>query len=125
MPAILIYEVECQLDPDVVADYDAWLPGHIRDVLACAGFLGATIEAPQTAAGEPKKRLILYRVEHAAALDHLRLEPLLDLGLRLGEGTGAALAMTLCVAACRLLDEMATFEDAGVTDADGVVLPEA
>ena len=62
---------------------------------------------------------------HAAALNHLRLEPLLDLGLRLGEGTGAALAMTLCVAACRLLDEMATFEDAGVTDADGVVLPEA
>ena len=70
MPAILIYEVECQLDPDVVADYDAWLPGHIRDVLACAGFLGATIEAPQTAAGEPKKRLIRYRVENAAALDH-------------------------------------------------------
>ena len=62
---------------------------------------------------------------HAAALDHLRLEPLLDLGLRLGEGTGAALAMTLCVAACRLLDEMATFEATGVTDADGVVPPEA
>jgi hypothetical protein len=70
VPAILTYEVECQLDPDVVADYDAWLPGHIRDVLACAGFLGATIEAPQTAAGEPKKRLIRYRVESAAALDH-------------------------------------------------------
>ncbi len=62
---------------------------------------------------------------HAAALAHLQLEPLLDLGLRLGEGTGAALAMTLCVAACRLLDEMATFEDAGVTDAAGVVPPEA
>ena len=69
MSSILIYEVECQLDPDVVADYDAWLPGHIRDVLACAGFLGATIEAPQTAAGEPQRRLIRYRVENAAALD--------------------------------------------------------
>jgi len=68
--SILIYEVECQLDPDVVADYDAWLPGHIRDVLACAGFLGATIEAPQTAAGEPQRRLIRYRVENSAALDH-------------------------------------------------------
>jgi hypothetical protein len=67
---ILTYEVECQLDPDVVADYDAWLPGHIRDVLACAGFLGATIEAPQTAPGEPQRRLIRYRVESAAALDH-------------------------------------------------------
>ncbi|MGE0030685.1 MAG: DUF4286 family protein, partial [Steroidobacteraceae bacterium] len=70
MSSILIYEVECQLDPDVVADYDAWLPGHIRDVLACAGFLGATIEAPQTAAGEPQRRLIRYRVENSAALDH-------------------------------------------------------
>lgn len=70
MSAILTYEVECQLDPDVVADYDAWLPGHIRDVLACAGFLGATIEAPQSAPGEPQRRLIRYRVESAAALDH-------------------------------------------------------
>ncbi|MFZ2509151.1 MAG: DUF4286 family protein [Steroidobacteraceae bacterium] len=70
MSSILTYEVECQLDPDVVADYDAWLPGHIRDVLACAGFLGATIEAPQTAPGEPQRRLIRYRLESAAALDH-------------------------------------------------------
>lgn len=70
MSSILTYEVECQLDPDVVADYDAWLPGHIRDVLACAGFLSATIEAPQTAPGEPQRRLIRYRVESAAALDH-------------------------------------------------------
>ena len=62
---------------------------------------------------------------HAATLEELRLEPLLDLGLRLGEGTGAVLALSLCVAACRVLDEMATFEDAGVTDADGVVPPEA
>ncbi len=65
----LIYEVECQLDPDIVADYDAWLPGHIRDVLACAGFLSATIEAPQTATGESQRRLIRYRIESAAALD--------------------------------------------------------
>lgn len=70
MPSILIYEVECQLDPDIVADYDAWLPGHVRDVLACAGFLGATIESPETPPGEPQRRLIRYRVENAAALDH-------------------------------------------------------
>ena len=62
---------------------------------------------------------------HTATLEHLRLEPLLDLGLRLGEGSGAALGMTLCVAACRLLDEMATFSEAGVTDSDVVVEPEA
>ena len=62
---------------------------------------------------------------HAAALEWLTLEPLLDLGLRLGEGTGAALGITLCVAACRLLDEMATFEDAGVEESDDVVAPES
>ena len=70
MPSILIYEVECQLDPDIVADYDAWLPGHVRDVLACAGFLGATIESPETPPGEPQRRMIRYRVENAAALDN-------------------------------------------------------
>jgi len=61
---------------------------------------------------------------HTATLEALGLEPLLDLHLRLGEGTGAALGMTICVAACRLLDEMATFEEAGVTDSDSVVEPE-
>jgi nicotinate-nucleotide--dimethylbenzimidazole phosphoribosyltransferase len=53
---------------------------------------------------------------HRAMLESLGLEPLLDLGLRLGEGTGAALAMPLCVAACKVLDEMATFSEAGVSD---------
>ena len=62
---------------------------------------------------------------HTATLEHLELEPLLELGLRLGEGTGAALGITLCVAACRLLDEMATFEEAGVAGSDHVVPPES
>lgn len=61
---------------------------------------------------------------HTATLEALGLEPLLDFDLRLGEGTGAALGMTICVAACRVLDEMATFEEAGVTDSDSVVEPE-
>lgn len=52
---------------------------------------------------------------HAIMLDWLGLEPLLDLGLRLGEGTGAALALHLVEAACRTLDEMATFAEAGVS----------
>ena len=46
----------------------------------------------------------------------LGLEPLFDLGLRLGEGTGAALAMTLVDAAVHIRDDMATFESAGVTN---------
>jgi len=52
---------------------------------------------------------------HAALWQTLGLAPLLDLGLRLGEGTGAVLAMPLVDAACRILAEMATFDDAGVS----------
>ncbi|MEE8337890.1 MAG: nicotinate-nucleotide--dimethylbenzimidazole phosphoribosyltransferase, partial [Dehalococcoidia bacterium] len=62
---------------------------------------------------------------HSATLEQLALEPLFDLGMRLGEGTGAALGITICVAACRLLDEMATFDEAGVDGSDDVVEPEA
>jgi nicotinate-nucleotide--dimethylbenzimidazole phosphoribosyltransferase len=54
---------------------------------------------------------------HRLVLDALGLTPLLDLGLRLGEGSGAALALPLLDAAARILDEMATFVGAGVTDA--------
>jgi nicotinate-nucleotide--dimethylbenzimidazole phosphoribosyltransferase len=55
---------------------------------------------------------------HTVALNALGLEPVLDLELRLGEGTGGALALPVLEATCRLLDEMATFEEAGVaTDA--------
>lgn len=53
---------------------------------------------------------------HAHVLEHLELEPLLNLRLRLGEGTGAALAMPIVEAACKILDEMATFAQAGVSE---------
>lgn len=53
---------------------------------------------------------------HAVALAELGLRPLLELELRLGEGSGAALAVPVVVAAARLLDEMATFDQAGVDD---------
>lgn len=52
---------------------------------------------------------------HAAALAELGLDPILDLGLRLGEGTGAALALPVIDAAVRILREMASFEAAGVS----------
>lgn len=51
---------------------------------------------------------------HAAVLRALDARPLLDLGLRLGEGSGAALAVPLLRAACALHAEMATFDEAGV-----------
>ncbi len=54
----------------------------------------------------------------SAALEHLGLMPLLDLDLRLGEGTGAVLAVPIVQAAARILGEMATFDEAGVTDKD-------
>jgi len=53
---------------------------------------------------------------HLAVLDALGAEPLLDLGLRLGEGSGAALAVPLLQQACALHDEMATFAEAAVSD---------
>lgn len=52
---------------------------------------------------------------HAEVLRHLGLRPLLDLELRLGEGTGAVLALPIIEAAARLLNEMATFAEAGVS----------
>jgi len=56
---------------------------------------------------------------HRAILDYLGLEPILDLRMRLGEGTGAALAMNIIEASCKILNEMATFESAGVSKKEG------
>ena len=53
---------------------------------------------------------------HRVALDAMELTPLLDMGMRLGEGTGAALAMHIVEAAAKCLAEMATFTEAGVSE---------
>ena len=53
---------------------------------------------------------------HAALIDFIGEQPVLDLSMRLGEGTGAALAMHIIEAAANLLSEMATFADAGVSN---------
>lgn len=55
---------------------------------------------------------------HRLQLQHLKVKPLLDLGLRLGEGTGAALCYPLLKAACAFMQEMASFESAGVSNKD-------
>jgi nicotinate-nucleotide--dimethylbenzimidazole phosphoribosyltransferase len=70
---------------------------------AAAGFMVASHRSPEPG--------------HALVLAELELRPLLDLGLRLGEGSGAALALPLLEGALVLLSDMATFESAGVTDA--------
>jgi hypothetical protein len=68
--AEVIYEVECALDPAIVADFDAWLPGHVQMVLESPGFLGAELLRPIEAAPDGRvRRVNRYRVRDRAALD--------------------------------------------------------
>lgn len=55
---------------------------------------------------------------HMLMLNYLNLQPMLNLDMRLGEGTGAVLAMGIVEAACRVMKEMASFEEAGLADLD-------
>ena len=55
-------------------------------------------------------------IGHAAMLEEMGLAPLVDLDLRLGEGTGAALGLSLLEAAVKIINEMATFDSAGVSE---------
>lgn len=54
-------------------------------------------------------------VAQKAALEHMGLEPVIDLDMRLGEGTGAAITMDLVETACAIMRDMASFEEAGVS----------
>jgi len=58
-------------------------------------------------------------IGQGAMLEKMGLEPIVDLGMRLGEGTGSALAMMLMDSGLRIYREMATFADAGVSDREG------
>ena len=101
----------------VVGGAAARVPVVVDGVAAVAALLAAAALAP----GALAYCIAGHRsVEPgaAAALEHLGLEPLLDLGLRLGEGTGALLALSLVEAAAKVLREMATFDAAGVTAKD-------
>jgi nicotinate-nucleotide--dimethylbenzimidazole phosphoribosyltransferase len=86
------------------------------------GFI-STSAAAVACAVEPKVRQFLFAGHrspepgHAALLEFVGETPLLDLQMRLGEGTGAALAMTVIEAAAKVFDEMATFSSAGVSEA--------
>ncbi|MBM4409951.1 MAG: nicotinate-nucleotide--dimethylbenzimidazole phosphoribosyltransferase [Chloroflexi bacterium] len=102
----------------------ARVPAVIDGVISGAAALVAGAIAPEAAESFLASHLSV-EPGHMATLEYLRLEPVLDLNMRLGEGSGAALAISLCVAACRLLDEMATFDEAGVSDSDTAVEPES
>lgn len=64
----IVYEIECRLDPSATTEFDAWLPGHVRQVLDCPGFVGAEIMASAAEADVAVLRRIQYRLENAAAL---------------------------------------------------------
>lgn len=98
----------------IVGGADAGVPVVVDGVIACAGLLAAAALSPAVVdmciaghrSSEPGA---------AAALSHLGLTPLLDLELRLGEGSGACLAVPVVQAAAKVLREMATFDSAGVS----------
>jgi nicotinate-nucleotide--dimethylbenzimidazole phosphoribosyltransferase len=99
----------------IVGGAAAGVPVLVDGVIANAALLAAAALAP----GVSDRCLAGHRSTEpgaAAALAHLGLEPLLDLGLRLGEGSGACLALPVVEAAARILREMATFDTAGVTE---------
>ena len=83
-------------------------------MIACAAALAARALAPDVLGALLAGHL---STEPGArrALDALGLRPLLDLGLRLGEGSGAALALPVVAAAARVLRDVATFDSAGVS----------
>ena len=90
-----------------------------RRVIVVDGFItsAAVLVAARLAPAVPERCVFSHRSGergHARMLEELRAEPLLDLGLRLGEGSGAALAWPLLESACRVLREMASFASAGV-----------
>jgi len=91
------------------------VPVILDGVIACSAALAAVELAPDAVAGLIAGHLSV-EPGAAVALAHLDLDPLLDLGLRLGEGTGALLALPIVASAVRVLHEVATFDSAGVTE---------
>ena len=86
------------------------------------GFI-STAAAALAYAIEPKAKDILFAGHiseepgHRVLLDYIGLDPILNLGMRLGEGTGAVLSMMMIEAAVKMFNEMATFSSAGVSGA--------
>ncbi len=89
----------------------AFISGNRSAALVATALCPAAIEHAVAghASAEPGARI---------ALQALGLRPLLDLDLRLGEGTGALLALPLVAGAARALRDVATFDSAGVTEKD-------
>ena len=96
-----------------------------RRVILIDGFIaGSAALVAQALVPEARDYMVFCHCSaehgHRLLLDHLKAQPLLDLGLRLGEGTGALLAWPLLQSAALLMHEMASFESAGVSGKDPV-----
>ncbi|MFY9782570.1 MAG: nicotinate-nucleotide--dimethylbenzimidazole phosphoribosyltransferase [Acidimicrobiales bacterium] len=101
----------------IVAGAEAKVPVIIDGVIAVA----AALVAAAFASDVPAYLIAGHRSSEPGAaigLAYLGLTPVLDLSMRLGEGSGAALAVTVVQAAAKILREMATFDSAGVTEKD-------
>jgi nicotinate-nucleotide--dimethylbenzimidazole phosphoribosyltransferase len=91
------------------------VPVIVDGVIAASAALAAAAFAPDAVAA----MIAGHRSAEpgaSVALGHLGLEPLIDLGMRLGEGSGAVLALPVVAAAVRVLHEVATFDSAGVSE---------
>ena len=93
---------------------------HENRVIVVDGFIvgSAVLVASRLEANVLQRCVFAHRSGergHSLMLQTLNAQPLLDLGLRLGEGSGAMLAWPLLESACRVLAEMASFESAGVS----------
>jgi nicotinate-nucleotide--dimethylbenzimidazole phosphoribosyltransferase len=122
-------------DPDDALDVLSKVGGYEIAALAGAVLGAAAVKAPVVCDGfiatagaliacrlAPVAKDYLFvshrshEVGHGAMLELLGLRPILDLDMRLGEGTGSALAMNVVEASAKVLMEIKTFQEAGVTD---------
>lgn len=86
----------------------------------------AALVADQLAPGAVRWWIAGHRSEepaHAISLEHLDLTPLIDMSMRLGEGSGALTALPIVASSIDILTSMATFDEAGVTDRDDAAAP--
>jgi nicotinate-nucleotide--dimethylbenzimidazole phosphoribosyltransferase len=93
-----------------------------RKIIVLDGFIATAAASLAAALAPPVREYLLaghcsQEPGHAHLLRHLHLEPILELEMRLGEGTGAVTAMPIIASAVHLLAQMATFESAGVSTA--------
>ncbi len=94
---------------------EARIPVVIDGVISTAAALIAFLLEPRLSGFMFSAHRSVEKAQ-GAMLEHMGLEPILDLQMRLGEGTGAALAMPLIEAGVKVIREMATFEEAGVSE---------